>query len=104
MITKQELHKLWSDPENWRRGVVYWCSEDPRIIVPKQAKWTGYTMNFCHRKAYWALLAIIVALLAPFFAPLVFRSPTGVMVLTVSFILILIVLICLCHWESHRER
>ncbi|MBW1743376.1 MAG: hypothetical protein JRJ47_08085 [Deltaproteobacteria bacterium] len=104
MITKEELNRLWSDPENWRRGVVYWCTEDPRIIVPKQAKWTGYTMNFCHRKAYWALLAIIVALVAPFFAPLVFGSPTGVMVLTASFILILIVLICLCYWESHRER
>jgi hypothetical protein len=104
MNTKEYLKRLWSDQSNWRMGIVYWCPEDPRIIVPKQGKWTGYTMNFSHRKAYWALLAIAVALLAPLFAPLVFGYATGTKVLVISFVLILAAVICVCYWESHRKR
>jgi hypothetical protein len=104
MNTKEDLKRLWCDPGNWRRGIIYWCPEDPRIIVPKHAKWTGYTMNFSHRRAYWALLAIAVALLAPLFAPLVFGYATGTKVLVVSFVLILAVVILFCYWESNRQR
>jgi hypothetical protein len=104
MNTKEELERLWSDPGNWRGGIVYCCPEDPRIIVPKQAKWTGYTMNFSHRRAYWALLGIAAALLAPLFAPLVFGYEIGTKVLVVSFVSVLAVVVCLCYWESHRKR
>jgi len=34
-LSKEELERFWADPSNW--SVVYYCPEDPRVIVPKTA-------------------------------------------------------------------
>jgi len=50
------LDKLWSDPENWHGLGFYYCKDDPRTIVPKNIKWTGWTINFAHRSAWIGLV------------------------------------------------
>jgi hypothetical protein len=54
------LEKLWNDPANWRGRVIYHCKADPRLIVPKRIRWTGWTMNFAHPAAWWYLVFGIV--------------------------------------------
>ena len=49
------LERLWSDPANWR-GPFYYCKGDPRNIVPKRVRQTGWTINFAHPSAWVGLL------------------------------------------------
>jgi uncharacterized membrane protein len=55
------LEELWKDPKNWRWKVFYYCKEDPRLLVPKRLRWTGWTVNFAHPKAWWFICGIIGA-------------------------------------------
>jgi hypothetical protein len=67
-LPKGTLEKLWSDPGNWR-GPFYFSKSDPRKIVPKRLRWTGWTFNFAHPSARIDLvvtllkIAILCALL-----------------------------------------
>jgi len=45
---REQIDKLWKDKANWKWGVVYSCSEDPRVIVPRRWRWGGWTLNFSH--------------------------------------------------------
>ena len=60
-MTREELDELWNDPKNWN-SVVYRCAQDPRVIVPRRLIWTGWTLNFAHPLAGFALfLSILLA-------------------------------------------
>src|SRR5277367_5650193 len=59
------LDRLWSDPANWHGWGFYYCKEDPRTIVPKRIKWTGWTINFAHGSAWIRLLAGISVAIIP---------------------------------------
>lgn len=60
------LDRLWADANHWRAGLIYWCPEDPRLVVPKRHwKWGGWTMNFAHASAWLLLLAIILVATIP---------------------------------------
>jgi len=59
------LDKLWSEPGNWRAGIIYICKDDPRVIVPKRSKWGGWTLNFTHPAAWLVLLVSILSILVP---------------------------------------
>lgn len=50
----------WRDPSHWRAG-IYSCPEDPRLVVPKQRPWMGWTINFAHGRRSWAALLGLVA-------------------------------------------
>jgi hypothetical protein len=65
-LPKGTLDRLWSDPANWR-GPFYSCKSDPRHLVPKKIRWTGWTINFAHPLARTRLLAILLrmALIIP---------------------------------------
>lgn len=62
-MTKDELVRLWEDPKHWRGGAMYYCPEDPRVVVPKRTIWGGWTVNFAHAKAAWSviLLSVVIA-------------------------------------------
>ena len=97
------LDVLWRDPKNWR-SMMYYCHEDPRLIVPMRVRWTGYSMNFAHGSA-WALLAgISFALLAPFLLIVALEPPEGVFWAVVAFVVSVSLLWYFCHWESTRSR
>ena len=55
-----------TDPANWKLGIVYYCNDDPRIIVRNLLPF-GWTWNFAHKKVYFAILAAIALLLVPSF-------------------------------------
>ncbi len=65
-MTRDELEALWSAPENWKWG-IYYCKDDPRAIVPKRAKWMGWTINFARPSAVPTLLLLLVLLGTPIF-------------------------------------
>ncbi len=57
-MDKEELQKYWEDEGNWSSG-VYFCKQDPRLIVPKRRKWGGWTINFGHKLGTVTLCAVI---------------------------------------------
>ena len=97
------LAVLWQDPKSWR-GVMYYCPEDPRLIVPMRLRWTGYSMNFAHGLAWPLLAGISLAVLAPFLLVVVLEPPAGVFGAVVAFVVSVSLLWYFCHWESTRSR
>jgi hypothetical protein len=71
-VTRDKLEQLWGDPGNWRAGLFYRCPDDPRVIVPKQQKWRGWTLNFAHRCAIPILIVMILVVVLPLFFLAVF--------------------------------
>jgi hypothetical protein len=66
-LPRGTLDKLWSDPANWHGWGFYYCKDDPRTIVPKRIKWTGWTINFAHTSAWVGLLKGIAIAIVPTF-------------------------------------
>ena len=66
-ITRDKLERLWRDPVNWKRGLIYSCKDDHRIVVPKKQKRRGWTINFAHRRATPTLIFMILAAGLPVF-------------------------------------
>lgn len=64
-LPPQDYNELWKNPANWRFYVFYACSDDPRIIVPKRLRVTGWTMNFAHSEAYLFLAALLALVIVP---------------------------------------
>ena len=100
----EELERLWRDSKRWRYGFVYHCTEDPRIIVPRKSRWTGYSLNFAHKAAVPVLLGILLVLLGPFLLLAVFDRPASVCWVAGTFFLAVAMLTALCHWEATRAR
>jgi hypothetical protein len=77
-VTRDKLAQLCRDPANWKRGLIYSCKDDPRIVVPKKQKWRGWTINFAHRRATPTLILMILASGLPVFLLAIFglaRTP-----------------------------
>ena len=70
-MTKEELEKLWADKNNWLWGAIYYCKEDPRLVVPKPIKWTGWTMNFAYP---WRAIGLIIFILFAASLPFIIES------------------------------
>ena len=62
-MKQDELDRLWKDPSNWRLGSIYVSPDDPRIVVAKRLKWTGWTFNFAHGLSI-VLLVVVMAVAA----------------------------------------
>jgi len=103
-MTQDELQKLWQDPKHWR-GFIYVCPEDPRIIVSKRIRWTGYTVNFAYpAKALLATLCIMVLMLLPIAFLLLPNKILGAGLMAASIAMAIPVLIMVCRWEETRAR
>ncbi|THU38349.1 hypothetical protein FAM09_16875 [Niastella caeni] len=48
------------DIKNYIWNVFYFNRNDPRIIVPKRARFLGWTVNFARRECYWLLLVLFL--------------------------------------------
>ncbi len=103
-MTPEELEAMRQDPKNWGFIGLYNCADDPRIIVPKRVKWTGYTINFAHSAGIPVLLAILLAIGAPFGLALVMEPEKAFVWVTVAFSAVIVATIAICHWESTRPR
>ena len=55
-----------TDRANWKLGVIYYCRDDPRVVVRNLLPF-GWTWNFGHPKVYLALVIAITTFLGPLF-------------------------------------
>ncbi len=63
-MTREQIDGCWKDPHNRKWG-VYYCSADPRVIVPRRFKWMGWTVNAARPSAIPVLLFMIAVLVVP---------------------------------------
>ncbi len=54
------LERMRNDPENYKWGIFYFNSKDPRMLVPKRYRMMGWTLNFANPYSYLILLGIAV--------------------------------------------
>jgi len=62
-VDKEANNMMSKNPDNWK-GIFYFNSKDPRMIVPKMDPTMGYTFNFGHRNTYIGIILIILILVA----------------------------------------
>jgi len=63
-MTPEDMESCWRDPDNHQIG-IYYCPQDPRIVVPRRARWMGWTINFARRGAFPMLLFMLLLVLVP---------------------------------------
>ena len=66
--------------------------------------WTGAGMNFAHKAAIPVLIATLAALLAPFLFLLVMELPESGIWTVATFVVVVVMLCFLTHWEANRPR
>lgn len=59
MVTDSKFETMRSNSENWKLGIIYYCADDPRVVV-RQNFLFGWTWNFANP---WFPLAMVVAVL-----------------------------------------
>ena len=102
-MTREQLHRLWSDPQYWTSPGFYRCPQDPRVIVPKRRQWAGWTINFAHPRAWPVLLLSVLVAIGPTLALASYGRVSGIgLVLTLGGSILLLVLGS--HWEATRPR
>ena len=50
-----------TNSDNYKWGIFYFNPEDPRVIVPKNIQWMGWTLNFA-KPASWLIILAFIAL------------------------------------------
>jgi len=58
---KHKIDRNISDPNNYKFGIFYYNPADKRVIVPKQDRYRGWTINFGNIYAY-LLIVLVFAL------------------------------------------
>ena len=103
-MTKEELENLWKNKNNWRWGTIYHCEEDPRLVVPKPIKWTGWTMNFAYPwRAVGFIVIVLIAASLPFIIELRLKVATPI-VICVTLIIISVLIVWLCSYLSSETE
>ena len=87
------MEKLWADKDNWLWDTIYYCKNDPRLVVPKRIKWTGWTVNFAYPwRAIGFIVFILFAASLPFIIELKLNLATPVVIcVTLAVIAVLII-------------
>ena len=63
-ITREQVQALWNDSRHWVLGIIYFCREDPRVIVRNRFT-VGWTWNFGHPWVFPTMGAFALFALAP---------------------------------------
>lgn len=104
IMRKDELEILWKDKNNWRWGAIYHCKDDPRLVVPKPVKWTGWTMNFAYPwQAIGLMFLIIFVSSLPIFIEMKLNIASP-LVLCVTLIVIAVLIIALFSYLSSKTE
>ena len=98
-----ELEQLWQDPRHWTASILYHCTADPRVIVPRQRRWGGWTLNFAHRSAWLVLLGAMAIAVAP--TLIVVATGYGSAPAVLAAVALSILVLCFgAAWESERQN
>ncbi|MBC8471285.1 MAG: hypothetical protein H8D56_17625 [Planctomycetes bacterium] len=103
-MTKEELEILWKDKNNWWCGAIYHCKDDPRLVVPKPVKWTGWTMNFAYP---WRAVSLIIVILLAASLPIFIEMKLNVanpVVLCITLIVIAVLIIGYFKYLSSKTE
>ena len=95
--------QLWQDPRHWTASIIYHCAADSRVIVPKQRRWGGWTLNFAHQSAWLVLLGVMAIAVAP--TLIVLAMGYGSVPAVFAAVALSIVVLCFgAAWESEHRR
>jgi ABC-type methionine transport system permease subunit len=92
-MTPKEIEACWEDPRNRKWG-VYYCRADPRVIVPRHAKWMGWTVNAARPSAIPVVLLLLALLAIPMFVVSASGGESGAVLLTAAASGTVICLVC----------
>ncbi len=56
---QHELYEMRKNPNDYKWGIFYFNSSDPRFIVPKRNIGMGWTLNFANPYSYSIIIGII---------------------------------------------
>ena len=86
-MKREEAERLWQDDRNWRYSrLIYFCPEDPRVVVPKNNPLFGWTCNFAHKAALFVIfLFFAIAVLPTFFLILAGITALSILIGGLSF-------------------
>ena len=59
-MIKNNVDKEIFDPDNYKLSIFYYNPEDKRVVVPKQDRYRGWTLNFGNFYTYLLILACII--------------------------------------------
>ncbi len=92
------LSRFSNDPRNWHLYFIYFCREDPRILVPKRISGLGWTLNFARPLA----LPFLAALLGAVWSAMILLQGAGVSARAyhITQLIVLSLVIWLCHRHS----
>ena len=60
---QNELERMRLDPDNYIWGIIYYNTEDPRVILPKKNPYWGLTLNFGNPYSYVIMIIIVAFIL-----------------------------------------
>ncbi len=68
-MNQRQYQTEWQDPQNWAGPKflsVYFSKKDTRVWVPKQMRWTGWTLNLARTAGVvWLVFIIAFVAIAP---------------------------------------
>jgi hypothetical protein len=99
-MTREEIEARRKDPRKSKWRHIYFCPEDPRVIVPRRIKWMGWTLNFARPSAIPTLLLIVAFLVIP----LRMVEGQGVVVVRLTVAAEILVLCLVCAYLSSRTK
>ncbi len=99
-MTREEIEAFWKDPRNRKWGIIYFCKEDPRVIVPRRIKWMGWTLNFARPSAVPTLLLFVAFLVVP----LRMVEGEGIVTVRLTVAAEILVVCLLCAYLSSRTE
>jgi Family of unknown function (DUF5808) len=102
-MTPEEIEECWRDPRNRRWG-VYCCRSDPRVIVPRHAKWMGWTVNVAHPSAIPVVLLLVSCVAVPITVERAMGVESSVVLLTLAVGIAVMCLLCVYLSSTTRYR
>ncbi len=102
-MTPEEIEECWRDPRNRRWG-VYCCGSDPRVIVPRHAKWMGWTVNVAHPSAIPVVLLLVSCVAVPITVERAMGVESRVVLLTLAVGIAVMCLLCVYLSSTSRYR
>ena len=99
---KPDLARFTSDPANWRLFFIYFCRDDPRLIVPKRLGGLGWTINFARPAAVMLLMGLCAVLWAVL--EILQQSRASLKAITSASLGMLVPLVVLCQKLSNPTR
>jgi len=60
---RNDIDREIDNPENYKFNIFYYNPKDKRIIVPKQNRYRGWTVNFGNFYTYLIIVTVFLAIL-----------------------------------------